>query len=173
MAALHHRRVEAPVTEGDEPRQSGVHRTAGRVSPDIETHSAPLAGLEQPPSQRPTRPAAPRSLHPANDDVYQRIASGPLGKVAAAPELRRRKPWNARTITRDLLQRVGSFDQVPTRVQDVEMESMHLRPRHAFILHLVDGSLSVASIIDASPLPMDEVLELLTELVSYGLVSIP
>jgi hypothetical protein len=53
------------------------------------------------------------------------------------------------------------------------MESMHLRPRHAFILHLVDGSLSVASIIDASPLPMDEVLELLTELVSYGLVSIP
>ncbi len=168
MAALHHRRAVTPPTDAEELRPSGVHRTGARVP---EPEIIPL-GAEQPASQRPTRPAAPRSLHPTNDDVYQRIASGPLAAVAAEPVPRRRKPWTARAITRDLLQGVGSFDQVPLRVPGVVIQSMSLRPRHAFVLHLVDGSLSVASIIDASPLPMEEVLGLLTELVSSGLVSI-
>jgi hypothetical protein len=176
MAARKRKRAPPELQEVDESRElrhSGVRRAA-KALPESGPRLAHHA------SQRPTVPAPKCAvIEEAGSGVaelYTRIIDGTLGAAngeafaRAAPAKRLRPPP---AITRDLFIALGSLERVPRRTCSVlEVRKAAIDPRHAFVLDLVDGQTPIESVIDASPMPMHEVLLTLAELLSAGLISL-
>jgi hypothetical protein len=154
-----------PQEADEDSRPSGVRRIAPVAPVDEQADAAA--------SERPTVPVlAGRVIEDASETarVYTRVATGRL-PVAIAPQADGSYDRVTARTTRDLLVALGSLEHVPvrTRASD-DLRTARIDNRQAFVLSLVDGQTSIASIVDASPMAMHKVLYCLTELVGHGLI---
>lgn len=69
--------------------------------------------------------------------------------------------------------KVGSFDQVPfVLIERQQLRWLSLDHRAGFLLSLMDGRLSVQEVVDTANMPELEVLRVLYELLSQGVVAL-
>jgi len=68
---------------------------------------------------------------------------------------------------------LGSLHGIPRIVQPAaNIRAAGLDHREAFVLVLIDGRIDIETILDASPLPMHDVLRILLDLRTMGLIAI-
>jgi len=69
--------------------------------------------------------------------------------------------------------RLGSLDRVPVvLVPGRDLRATGLDHREAFVLGLVDGRSDIEAVLDATPMPMHQVLIILTSLMDRGLIAL-
>ncbi len=68
---------------------------------------------------------------------------------------------------------IGSLRAIPRVIRTAsEIRSSGLDHRQAFVLALIDGHIDVETILDATPLSMHDVLQIVVELVDKNLISL-
>jgi hypothetical protein len=156
-----------------------VRRVAPAVELPVEPPLEPPRELRR--SERPTIPVPRCAVVEGPDEspsMYARIASGSLASTVAhqarpstaLAAVRER----AYATTRDLLLGLGSYTRTPIRVcEESALRHAPIDSSHAFLFSLVDGTTTIESIVDASPMALDRVLLALAELVQLGLIAIP
>ena len=177
MSARSLRQIPSTTWLGEEEdRPSGVHPIARPVPLPL-----PLAEADGSVARASTRPTVPVSRNDVSPgpapDIYTRIMGGTLasvvGEARPSPRTRKQKQPGARRITRDLFLSLGSLQCIPQRTSlATDLRDAAIDPRQAFVLSLVDGMTPIESIVDASPLPMHQVLVILENLLSLRLLSL-
>jgi hypothetical protein len=139
------------------------------MAPSVSTRPEPM----QIPSYQPAPLIAslpPQSLsRPAPVITTKPPEPAPMSSVrVAAPVPAAPAPSPARLAESDLLQRLGSISAVPAQVGGAAKSG--LDHRAGFLLTFVDGMSSVDDILDASGLPRIDVLHILADLLTKGVI---
>jgi hypothetical protein len=80
------------------------------------------------------------------------------------------KRESSRVLEAAYLNRIGPLSHVP-RVRIVDVAHLHLDARSKFVLSLVDGSATIASVMAASCMDRLVVLRLLDDLIARGVID--
>ena len=168
-------------------RQSGTRRIARPIAPP-EGEDSPPPEMELDNSERPTL-RVPRFevLGGGVDNTYSRVLEEGGWEVdhLDAPTVPAPAFWELPPEARDAAERrlssrvppsysdLGSLQSVPRIVQPAaNIRAAGLDHREAFVLVLIDGRIDIETILDASPLPMHDVLRILLDLRTKGLIAI-
>lgn len=111
---------------------------------------------ERQPTPVTGRPGAPTSEAPASRPSRKSIREDDVGAAALLG-----------TAPRSSLEVVPR----PSKARS-DLSSAPIGPKEAFVLSLVDGSMSIGSIVDMSAMPEPDVVEILDRLRRLGLVSL-
>ncbi len=124
--------------------------------------TSPPPGLTRPPTM--TVPPLMARLAPS--------VVPPIVMTRPPPENARpsRSPSDPQEIERALIARLGSAASMPVLVADVT--KLNLDHRAAFVLRFLDGMSSVEDILDASGLPRVDVLRVLDDLLTRGVIAL-
>ncbi len=120
-------------------------------SPRVPTPMAPFSPQPLPPPRRASAPAMKAPTVP------------PVAAIAATED--------AREIERKYVARIGALDRVPSLVPE-KLASVALDHKTGFVLTRVDGTSTIAQIVDSSGLPRVEVLKVLDDLFARGALKI-
>ena len=81
--------------------------------------------------------------------------------------------WAEDVTSRDVLGELGSLERIPYVLQPTEASwAAETDHRKAFILGLADGTRTLNGVVDASPLPIMDVLRTIADLVREGIVGL-
>jgi hypothetical protein len=106
-------------------------------------------------------------LHSMVSSLRPPIASSAPPPVASAPPVA-----DEGALERAYLANLGTLDAIPRlTVTQADLAKLSLDHRSGFVLTFVDGVSTVDTLIDASGLPRLELLRILSELVTAGVLS--
>ncbi len=187
LTALPHTEWTEDELESSEiPRASGTRPVARPVElPDVDAAPEGLERSERPTlrvprfelfeggaAERPERSSRDSGeMGDARNEAPTVPAPAVIASLAEATEdVPRQVPPST---TPPSLREIGSLQRVPRLIRSIaEIRQSKLDPKQAFVLVLVDGHLDIETILDASALPMHEVLRILVDLLRKELIAL-